>query len=132
MFDAKYWSQRNQNNVEVVGGTPSHQLEVVMEFLNFDEYVRNNPTHKEIEFKVFAIENRYGLRFYIKFLGFVKRFFRNPLHQWITVCFADGHSQGFDWSTKYFTSKEDAEQFVGVLCQSYEESQVDHFMKCIR
>lgn len=102
-----------------------------MEFLNFDEYIKKNPNHKEIEFKIFKMKNRDGIRYYIKFLTYQKRLFKKPLPVWVDLCYASGHSNGFDWHTRYFNTQDWAEQFIDCMSEICSNSEIVHFMKRI-
>jgi hypothetical protein len=103
-----------------------------MDYLNFDDYVRENPDHKEIEFKIFELKDREGVKYYINFLKKKKRLFRKPTFIWVTICYADGHSQGYSWSVKFFDTNQDAEAFVTKICQIEEDTETSHFVKTIK
>ena len=103
-----------------------------MEQYCFDDYIKNNPNHKEIEFKVFKIQDKNGFRYYVKYLTIINRLFRKPLYKWETLSTLKTDSQKNDFIVKYFYTQEEAEKMVGILCQSYEQNEVVHFVKCLK
>lgn len=102
-----------------------------MDSYNIEEYITKfNPS--KIEFKIFEVLDANNRHYFVKFLKEIDRPFRRHKQVWSTLCYASGHSHGYDWHTQKFNSVEEAENEINRLVTITKVNEVIHFVKGVK
>lgn len=88
----------------------------MIEPYNLMDYVEKT-NYEPVEIKIIRYEEHGKVSFYVKYLEYSTPWYKfgKTISRWRTLCYKDGHSQGWDWSKKYFDTKEQAESLVKKL-----------------
>lgn len=99
----------------------------MLEPYNLTDYLEKT-NYEPVEIKIIRTERFDYVTFGVKYLEHSKPWYKfgKSVSRWKTLCYKDGHSQGWDWSAKHFDTKEQAESLVKKLMKKPSKDIVYH------